>query len=201
MSNALISHRSNSTTVTVHELELENRIRELAPDAVIVVNGQQLTADDVLDVLETHRAAGLEIEQLRNQLAMLVAAQRARRARVRLVVDTLKSYVGGRFGLKSTQYAAFGFAPKPRKQPTVETMQAAVQKQLATRKLRHTMGKRQRLAIKAAAPAPAPEASGIRPPTPTPTPTPTPIPTPIPTPTPTPIPTPTPTPIPTPSTR
>ncbi len=76
----------------------------------------------MIGVLETHRAAGLEIEQLRAQLALLVSAQRARRAGVRLVVDTLKSYVGGRFGLKSSQYAAFGFAPKPRKQPTVETM-------------------------------------------------------------------------------
>ena len=57
-------------------------------------------------------------------------------------------------------------APKPRTPQTAAQKAAATEKRLATRKARHIMGKKQRLAIKAPAPASPDPTPPIVPPTP-----------------------------------
>jgi hypothetical protein len=69
------------------------------------------------------------------------------------LLEALRHYVAAVFGTNSDEYLAFGFAPpKPRvKSPEAKVIGAA--KMRATRKARHTMGRKQRLAITGAVPS------------------------------------------------
>jgi len=59
----------------------------------------------------------------------------------------LRSYVVATFGEASTTFTDFGFTPRKVTTPTAETKAEAVQKRLATRDARHTMGPRQKAKI------------------------------------------------------
>jgi hypothetical protein len=71
----------------------------------------------------------------------------------------LKKYAGAMLGDTSSGYAAFGFATK-KAQRTLPNKVAAAAQALATRAARHTMGKKQRLAITGVVPTPAATATG-----------------------------------------
>lgn len=64
-----------------------------------------------------------------------------------VAVRGLRQYVTNAFGENSPVLAEFGFAPPARTVLTPEQKAAAVAKRAATRKARHTMGKKQKLAI------------------------------------------------------
>jgi hypothetical protein len=69
------------------------------------------------------------------------------------LLKALRHHVAAVFGENSDEYLAFGFTPpKPRvKSPEAKVIGAA--RMRATRKARHTMGRKQRLAIKGAVPS------------------------------------------------
>jgi hypothetical protein len=67
----------------------------------------------------------------------------------RLEADAaLKAWVRAQFGVESTEAIDFGFPPPRTGVPTVEEKALAVARAKATRKARHTMGKRQKEGIR-----------------------------------------------------
>jgi len=73
-----------------------------------------------------------------------VAKERAMTQELSGVQTSLRNHVSALYGEASTEFAAFGFAPKVVTKVAVAKKAAAVKKSEATRAARHTMGKRQK---------------------------------------------------------
>jgi len=73
-----------------------------------------------------------------------VAKERTTTQELSGVQTSLRNHVSALYGETSTEFAAFGFAPKVVTKVDVATKAAAVEKREATRAARHTMGKRQK---------------------------------------------------------
>jgi hypothetical protein len=87
-----------------------------------------------------------------------VLADRALRTSVTRVLRGLREHLLNVFGDTSPALADFGLAPPKKPLTTPEKKAAAADKMRATRAARHTMGKKQKKAIKGVVPATAPEA-------------------------------------------
>src|SRR3979409_1544989 len=85
-------------------------------------------------------------------------ADRALRTSVTRVLRGLREHLLNVFGDTSPALADFGLAPPKKPVTTPEKKDAAADKMRATRAARHTMGKKQKKAIKGVVPATAPEA-------------------------------------------
>jgi hypothetical protein len=99
-------------------------------------------------------------------LKQVPAKQKAARKTANATRLALKTYIVGTAGAGAVQMLEdFGFpAPKPKGKKTVAAKATAIAKSAATCTARHTMGKRQRAAIKATvAPATAPAAPATAP--------------------------------------
>ncbi len=72
------------------------------------------------------------------------------------VLRAFNDFVLSMFVNQPTVLADFGVPPRKTATKKVDTKQTAVEKALATRKARHTMGKRQKQKVKGVVPAPAP---------------------------------------------
>jgi hypothetical protein len=97
---------------------------------------------DLIDAYNAH------LEATANARSAL-AAFRADAARTAPVVAALRGYLVHVFA-DPKDLAAFGLSPrKARSAPSADTVAEAVHKRRATRKARHTMGKRQRLLVHA----------------------------------------------------
>jgi hypothetical protein len=153
----ILSNRNgNINSFIIQEAALAAQLPIVVPGASITVDAQPMTTVQMVALLQAHITAAQAVEVERRKLAELVAARDALVDQIVVMVETLKGYVASKFGLTSSQYSALGFAPKKRTAPTVATMAAGVAKNLATRVVRHTMGPKQRLAVKAPAPATPP---------------------------------------------
>jgi hypothetical protein len=80
---------------------------------------------------------------------------------VRLVLQALRSYIVALYGNGATEILGdFGFVPRKTTTPKVAVKALAAEKNRATRTARHTMGKREKLAIKGTLVVPATGGSG-----------------------------------------
>jgi len=112
-------------------------------------------------------AAGVVAAQA--QYKAKLEAQRALTVTVRTVILAFRSFVIATFSHSPDVLADFGIAPRKAPTPTPAATKAlAVEKRLATREARHTMGKKEKLAIKGSVPEPvtppAPPSPPIAPP-------------------------------------
>jgi hypothetical protein len=73
-----------------------------------------------------------------------VATERETTQEISGVQTSLRNHIGALYGEASIEFAAFGFAPKVVTKVSVAKKATAVEKSAATRKARHTMGKRQK---------------------------------------------------------
>jgi hypothetical protein len=89
------------------------------------------------------------LDSLRAQLKEQVAARRTMRTQVSTVRKALRSYILGTYGAQAVQVLDdFGMTvPKTPGPKTTQTKANAVVKNLATRKARNTMGKKQKLSV------------------------------------------------------
>jgi hypothetical protein len=96
------------------------------------------------------------LTNLRGQVAKALAARNAADAAMTALDAGLEEWVDVTYGPTSQAAVDFGYAKKPVAKPDVATKAAAVQKGQATRKLRGTLGPKQRQKVTAAAPASTP---------------------------------------------
>jgi len=89
-------------------------------------------------------------EVARREIAWRTAVERERELETKLkkLHFSVKSYLEGAFGPSSAALRAFGLKPQKKAVTPVETKKLAVEKRLETRKLRKTMGKKQKKQIK-----------------------------------------------------
>jgi hypothetical protein len=113
----------------------------------IPVGGSFVKATDLAKSFEAASKALDEAALLRAQYLAAVETARALDAQVSAFVSPIKNFVVAAFGERSEASAAFGFEPRKTAYVTVEKRALAVEKTLATRAARHTMGSRQRAQI------------------------------------------------------
>jgi hypothetical protein len=125
----------------------------------IVLNGASVSPKDITNVLQSVMAADDTCDALRMQLAEAVKAAKAAEKAAKVLKTSLKQYVVAHFGESNPAIVDFGYSPRKVAQKTVAEKYLTVEKQLATRAARHTMGSHQKAAIhgQVATPAPQPQ--------------------------------------------
>jgi hypothetical protein len=162
--------KKNKQTVKENNSSIAHAIDEhFARIKSLMLAGDSYTPATLKAIFLANNDAIGAVESKQAELRQLLLAKEASDAKTSRVRRALKSYLLGLHGPEAVALLAeFGFAPA-RATPNLETRALAVQKMLATRKARHTMGRRQRERIKGEAPPEAPN-----PPVPTPSPAPPP---------------------------
>jgi hypothetical protein len=118
----------------------------------LAIGGRMLTPDDVIATFQARIDASNEALTTKASATAAVLAERAERARTKRFVSSARQVVRSMFGESVDLLADFGLAPpRPRRIDPQKKVEAAA-KSKATRKLRHTMGKKQKAAIKATGP-------------------------------------------------
>ena len=121
----------------------------------IVLNGTSLSPKDINGVLQSTMSAEDVCDALRMQLAEAVKAAKAAEKSSKVLKAALKQYVLSHFGESNPAIVDFGYSPRKVAQKTVAEKYLTVEKQLATRAARHTMGSQQKAAIHGQVEAPA----------------------------------------------
>jgi len=129
----------------------------------IVLNGTSVSAKDINAVLQSTMSAEDVCDVLRMQLAEAVKAAKAAESSAKVLKAALKQYVLSHFGESNPAIIDFGYSPRKVAQKTVAEKYLTVEKQLATRAARHTMGSQQKSAIHGQVDTPAPQASAPAP--------------------------------------
>jgi hypothetical protein len=133
------------------------------PSTKIPMNGEQTALADVIAIyqrcLDTRAAVRELVGAIRVAMAARAEAEEARHRADR----ALKPWVANHFGEASREAHDFGFPPGRKGVMTAEQKARAVELGRATRAARHTMGKKERLAIRGTLPPEAPIATAPKP--------------------------------------
>ena len=151
---------SNYTTKAEREAEVRKNLAGVSKHITknVVLNGTSVSAKDIANVLQSTISADDVCDALRLKLAEALKSARTAQTSAKAMKKALKQYVIAHFGESSPVLADFGFSPRKLAQKTVAEKYVAVEKQLATRAARHTMGSRQKAAIHGQVESPAPQA-------------------------------------------
>jgi hypothetical protein len=139
------------------ETTIVSNLPTVLGDASIPISGKIMTAAQTVAVIQGHLDATAHVANLRAQLKAAIQAEHALRATIKAAAICVRGYVAAAHGEQSEQYASLGFEPRKPAQKSAKTKAQAVDKLLATRAARHTMGTQQRAKIFGELPAaPAP---------------------------------------------
>jgi hypothetical protein len=125
----------------------------------IVLNGTSLSPKDIMSAIQSVMSADDACDALRMQLSEAVKASKAAEKSAKVLKTSLKQYVFAHFGESNPAIADFGYSPRKVAQKSVAEKYLTVEKQLATRAARHTMGSHQKATIHGQVEAPAPPAA------------------------------------------
>jgi hypothetical protein len=133
--------------------DVRNGVQQYLANRTMVINGAAMKSAAVIAAVQKAIDGYTAIAAAHTAWIQAVATQKVVLVALKPLLIGLRAYVLATFGAESTEYKAFGFARPSRKQPTAETLALSVQKRLATRQARNTMGSRQRLKVVGTLPA------------------------------------------------
>ncbi len=120
----------------------------------LVIDGKELTISALIAMLDSRIRDAKQVDALRSQLRERVVSSHATLAATAETLSTLRTQIVARVGKAAAALDDYGIAPrKTRAALTVEERALAIAKAKHTRAARHTMGKRQRLALTGDGPA------------------------------------------------
>jgi hypothetical protein len=119
----------------------------LLPDSSMPVEKKLVTSKELQARIQSQVDAMRAVNEARAKLAQLIALERSGHAQLIPLLVAVRNYAAGIFGETSADFASFGFKPRKAPERTARSKVEAAEKLRATRIARHTMGKRQRLAI------------------------------------------------------
>ena len=163
--------------------------KHVLPAQSLVIGGVTYTYDQLQASLQGTIDAESAVLTTRAAWQNAVKGEKDKRTQNRPFLDALTQTVVAMFGTSVETLADFGLAPRKPRTVKPATKVLAAQKNLATRKARNTMGKKQKAGIKGTVSAPTTPAP-TEPSTPKPAPAATPAPGPVPPTSPAPTPTP-----------
>jgi hypothetical protein len=142
--NPIITSSSSAAVVANSETTLVNNLAAVLGKVSIPISGKVMTASQIVALIQSHLDATAHVASLRAQLKSAIQSEDTLHATVKAAVICIRSYVAAAYGEQSTQYASLGFEARKPAQKSAKTKAQAVDKLLATRAARHTMGKKQR---------------------------------------------------------
>jgi hypothetical protein len=147
---------TNRSTVQLRNAQFVSGInKRLQGVSSLAIAGKTYTPAELVALFESFDAKLAEVNAAEAKLRDAWAAYRSLSKEIAPIILGFQHVVRNIFGDQSEMLSDFGIAARTRSKPTVETQAAAVQKRLATREARHTLGPKQKAAIKGA-PVPAP---------------------------------------------
>lgn len=117
-------------------------------DEEITLEQETYTFDEIVAIFEEHLAMLGAIDFHARERSIAIAEEAKLEPKVRALALALKTHMSSRMGKESPRLREFAFKPAKKPHVPVETKLRAIEKRAETRKLRHTMGKKQRRRIK-----------------------------------------------------
>ena len=141
--------KNNRPTIQARDAQVITGIgKHLQSLPSLQLMGSAFTPAELVKLLQSRIDSAGAVASSKANFHSTVAADRALSTRVTQVVRALRQYVLNAFGSASPVLADFGFAPPARATRTPEQKAASAAKASATRKARHTMGPKQKKAVK-----------------------------------------------------
>jgi hypothetical protein len=122
--------------------------KHLSSGTQVALAGQSLTPAQVVEKLQALVDLRTAVDAAKASTKAKLAAEQAQTPSLRTFMDAFVMHVKAAYQNSPDVLADFGIHPKARATPTVEAKTAAVAKRASTRAARHTLGSKQRLAIK-----------------------------------------------------
>jgi hypothetical protein len=140
--------KTTMASLVATDTALVDKLPTVLPNASIVVDGETLNCKQICGVLQSELDVINKVLSLGAQYHAAVAEMKGLRPQGRKVRSTLKAMVTSTLGDTSAPFIALGYVP--RKSPVANAVNkaTAVVKRAATRLARHTMGPKQKAAIK-----------------------------------------------------
>jgi hypothetical protein len=139
---------NKDNTINKHRQAIAGIRKHFASAPTMVLGGTPTTPNDAIATLQGSIDAIDAASATAHAFHGAVAAQHAAIAKGSGLLTDLKTLVKSQLGSSEGVLGAFGFTSPSRQTPDEATKAAAVAKRAATRAARHTMGKRQKLAVK-----------------------------------------------------
>jgi hypothetical protein len=114
----------------------------------LLLANKSYTADEVVALLQQRVDADAAVSTTKSAYANAVAQERTVNESTKQFFDALIGYLRASYGQAIDTLGDFGIAPRKQGKPNVKTRAAGIDKNLATRSARHTMGSRQKLSVK-----------------------------------------------------
>jgi hypothetical protein len=143
-------------TLNKHRQAIAGIRKHFASAPTIALGGTPTPPNDAIAALQGSIDAVDAASASAHAFHVAVAAQHAAIAKGSGLLTDLKTLVKSQLGSSEGVLGDFGFTSPNRQTPDQATKAAAVAKRAATRAARHTMGKRQKLAVKGDVPTVAP---------------------------------------------
>jgi hypothetical protein len=144
-----MTRKSVDTEIT-NLTKRQKAIKSEIGNKTITLEGKQYTGTALADMCARSLAADEAVDETNRAWRKAVANRDLLRTQETPVFNAFKSYVQATYGKSSQTVAEFGFKPAEAIVKSAETKAAAVVKLRATRSARHTMGSKQRQAVKGA---------------------------------------------------
>jgi len=139
---------SKSTTQARDQKIIAAVDKYFANAAQMAIAGKTFTPATLKAAFQSEIDANNTADSTRAVYKQQIAEAKAVRRDTRALRESLRTYILGNYGPAAvTMLEDFGMSPKTRSAPTTETMAEAVKKARATREARHTMGRKEKLAI------------------------------------------------------
>ncbi len=139
---------AKSTKVARDEGLIAGIRKKLQDTDDLVILGVRYTPESLAAEYRRHLEKMQEVTQREIAWRMAVDQEGTLETKIKVLTEHVKAYLAGRFGPSSAELRAFGLKPRKKAVTRVETKRLAIEKRLETRKLRKTMGKKQRKRIK-----------------------------------------------------
>jgi hypothetical protein len=139
--------QKKTEVVSIYQRAIEGVVQCLAGET-FTLGGKSVTSEAAIAIMQQH----IDVVQASAAahtawLQAVVKERTTTKAISAPFLAALRIYVAARFGIQSDEYRAFGFVPPKPRIATPEAKVVGAAKLRATRKARHTMGSKQRLAI------------------------------------------------------
>jgi len=140
--------RGKRRVATFMQQLVEGTEQSLASAQPVMLLGVPRMPAEIAASLRSFADLRAEVEAARASLRAKLALEAGSAPAMRAFLTAYVTYLRAAYGSSPDILASFGLAPRTRPQSTVETKLVAVAKNKATRAARHTMGSRQKKAIR-----------------------------------------------------
>lgn len=140
--------KSNAVVVDTCNLRLTALKKHLSAKTQVSINGVHYSVAQLIAAYQACLDTRASLLEAHGIVKKAIAERDAAEAERAAIEQGLKVWIIGQFGATSSVAHEFGYGPKKQGAKTLETKVLAVTRAKATRKARHTMGKKQKQDVK-----------------------------------------------------